>query len=370
MRRKQPPIDIAQSVMQRIERDGISMRSKRYFTIRNIGRKVGLSAAVIFSLLGVTSLAYTLRNDVFNDYIDLASQARYINSLPWAGIVVTVVSIGLVVLSVRAIARQNQNFKLSYAFVVWFVLIIGSVGFAFSLSPKQTPSILARIAFVSDKDPSKIYGAITEILGGNSFEIQVEDKTFVVYANTSGLKVGDKILVIGGRKNNNIYAAAVKLVESAPKPRQEEKKAEQIIETPKPEEPAKEEPNPVTTITPAPKPTPTPTPIPTPISTPEPTPDPEPGIYIISKIQNETNITITYMIYPSLDGKCKTTLKKSPKEITSNYDFYENPTSTCINVIPKSSLSPGVWTGIVYWRFPYNDWSKSYSTSFTVEVTP
>ncbi|MCA9332718.1 NfeD family protein [Candidatus Saccharibacteria bacterium] len=284
MKRKQlPSIDISQSVMQRIKRDGIKMRPKSYFTIIKFLRNSSFALAILVSLVGIMSLVYVLKNDTFTDYKTLLGQAEFIKSLPWAGIVVTTLSVIAVILLSKVISSNSPKFKFSYALGIWLVLVVGSLVLANSLSPESTPSIIARTAYLSDKDPAKLYGEVIEVIDGNSLKVKVSGETIVVYTSTENIKTGDKILIIGNRKNGNFYAKVLEVTEAAPKQEEKKEENEEVVEMPKPAEP---QPEPKTQPTPAPEPKPQPSP------NPEPSPETTKTITIWAKTTTPVNYTI------------------------------------------------------------------------------
>jgi hypothetical protein len=218
-------------------------------------------------------------------------------------------------------------------------------------------------------DYFKNNNAFLEIVDDNTLVVNVNGEKIIVHSKASGINKGDWLLVLGKRINNSVEAKVIKVVEQAPK---EVNSESDTKEEPKTYEPEKPKPAKETkpTVTEKPKTsTPAPTPAPEPTPAPAPTPTPSNGIFVISKAQDATNVTISYSIYPAMAGKCKTMLKKDSTIIYSDYDWHPTITSTCINTIPKSSLSAGTWTGIAYWKFPYNDWSQYYETNFSINVT-
>lgn len=236
------------------------------------------------------------------------------------------------------------------------------------VSPESTPGIIARTAYGSNKDPVELRGKVIEIIDKDTLKVEVNGKQFIVFTNTEGINIGDTILILGSKSKNNVYAKVIKITSQAPAEvnAESDKKEETKIVEPEQQKPTEqpksvtpEKPKTTTQVPPKPEPTPTP----------EPTPEPSPGIYIVSKYQDTSNVTINYSIYPSMAGKCKTMLKKDATIVYSDYDWHSAATNSCINTIPKSSLSSGVWTGIAYWKFPYYVWSDYYQVDFTIEVT-
>ncbi len=364
MKRKElPTIDIAQSVMQRIKRDDIRMRSSRHFRLRNAVRKSSLIVAVALSCLGFLSLGYVLKNDVFLDYRSLASQSEFIGSLPWPGIVITLVSIVAVIAFMRLVRKQSPNFRISYALGVWAVLIVGVLGVAGSLSPEHTPEILARTAYFSDKDPSKVYGEVLEVIDAKSLKAKVGDTTFIVFTDTEGVKTGDKILILGEQKGDKMYADALKVVEKAPENKVAQKEEAKPAEEPKPVE---EKPKPI--VTPKPveaKPAPAPAPAPAP-------PEPTKAITIIAvggplgssprKFQIDWSSNFTLENGYKLIWEISPTTPTWP---TSNYRYDGTASSSGTNYV-KDTMGPGTYNVRLCQYFPDTSTCGVYSNQITV----
>ncbi len=360
MKRKLPSIDIAQSVMQRIERDGVRMHSERSLRVQKYAQRFLIVILALISGLGVLSLAYVLRNDVFIGYTTLISESDFLRSLPWQGLLTTVGSSVALFVLVLKLRDQHGSLRLGYVVAGWLLAVGVLAGIAGQLPSSSTPSILARTAYWSDKDPSQLEGVIVEIVDGQTAKVKVGDKVIIIHTDTSELKVGDKVLVVGDKKTDDLYVKGIQVTKQAPQKTTETKqeKPPKAIEPPKRIEPKEEKE--ITAPTPTPEVKPTPTPEPAAIT---------PGIKIISKTQNATDVIITYSIAPSMAGKCKTMLKNDPLTAYSEYDWHSSATSTCTNTIPKSSLTAGTWSGIAYWKFPYNEWSNYYEITFTIDVT-
>ncbi len=247
MNNKLTDIDITKSVMEKIDRDNVEMHSRRFFVVRKVLLVMATVISLAVSFLGSLSLAYVIFNDVFTDYQSLLNRTEFIKSLPWFGIIVTSLSIIAVILAFLSISKRSSSFKFSYAFGIWLVLIVGSVGLANNLSPSHTPSLIARTAYFTNKDPIKAHGEVLAVYGNNYYKILVNGEEVDMYLVASDLKVGDKVYVLGEFKANVLYVKAMTVTESAPNKQEDKTSQAAPVGEPKPEEKKVELPKPAPT---------------------------------------------------------------------------------------------------------------------------
>jgi hypothetical protein len=252
---KQPKqINLADTVMQRIADEGIAVRPQGYFQRRKTAWATATTTAVVLSGLLIVGLSYVLRYDTFTEYLTLPNGTwLFIQSLPWPGITLAVVSIVLGLLAAKRARSfvpglRVRQVALSLGIFALIVGMLGSVGQA-----TQTPQVFSYLSYLSAQDPIKLEGTITDI-DGNTLTLENADgvRTYQVINLPQDIEAGDTVLLLGTKQGDTLNVNAAKVISEASEQQTENKtvkeqkssKKQATVET---KEPVTEEPAPTVT---------------------------------------------------------------------------------------------------------------------------
>ncbi len=202
-------INLADTVMQRIERGGVKVRSRRYFTLRKVAFGAFLALLIAIAGFFLLSLGYVLRNDIFTSYLSAPSGTLlFLKSLPWAGVAGTAMLLIATVFTALKLRKEMPKFRMSQAFasLAVFVLIVTALG-GVGMNNK-TPKAFAMVAYLSQADPVEVTGKVTAV-DGNKVTATLEDgtqKTVYVPNLPTGLSINDEVHVIGTEKDGIVTA--------------------------------------------------------------------------------------------------------------------------------------------------------------------
>lgn len=249
-------INITDKVMQRIDDENIQMRSAGYFKATKFLKLALTGLGLLISAFLIIALVYVFRNDLFGDYLSVASgKSLFIESLPWPGMIAVILSLGITGLLIVNLKNNYKNLRPAYGLAALVFVVIVSACFGYVVKADNTPSYFARAMFVSNKDPVDIT-VIIDSIDKKTIKVKTKEGKLLLMefdGDISKLKTGDKLIIIGDKKGDIVYVKVYKVTEKAPVVIKKEtpKPIEQPVVTPEPVE----TPKPVIS-----KPIPTPTP--------------------------------------------------------------------------------------------------------------
>ncbi len=276
---KQPmQIDIASAVVQQIKDENIPMRSRVSYALERIAKVATISLLVLIAIISVASLVYSVNNQLFREYLEFgrAGIIRLSGNVPWLSVAIIVIALASTYLLVKNLSHTYKN-RLIVSFAV--LLLVFGVGGIYGLNATAT-SRVSKLAntFRLGNVPERAVGTVIEV-----------NSNFIIVANPSGNQkiiiskstlfkgdrpqVGDSVLVLINKNNNQLNAQAIKIIDKIQKP------AGNQIDTPKPVEPIQDQPTTEqpTALIPVQKSVTTATSTDTTIASPAPAPTPPPS---------------------------------------------------------------------------------------------
>lgn len=218
---KQPKtIDLTQTVMQRISHERIVMRSRRYFVVGRVAYGALLFGMAGFAVLLVLAVLWALRYAVFIEYLSAPRGAwLFVRSLPWQGVVLTVVAVVGAWASLRQLHARGSlvHGRQVLAGAAVFLLIVSLFGL---VGPRASAArFLGKVAFLSAQQPVKVVGTI-DIIKVNTLLLRTaEGLRYVTLAGiTIELHENDEVMILGTERDGVITPHVVRVLYAADLP--------------------------------------------------------------------------------------------------------------------------------------------------------
>jgi len=220
--KKEKKIEITQSVMKKIKKDKLKMRSKFYFVSGSLLLSFGIAASLMFSIFLINIISFRIRAQGHFNFLRFGRPGyhMFLFNFPWLILLLAIVGIvGGLILIKKFDISYKKPYALTIAFSILFIFLFGILADNLGFN-KRISGLKPMRPFYGDEDVQApiVAGKVLEIKS-QSIEILTPDQEKLTLRITTELirhnffiKEGQDIAAIGlWQKDEFIVRALIPL---------------------------------------------------------------------------------------------------------------------------------------------------------------